>query len=102
MELLYEILPIILYFLGAVLLVVITMLVIRLIDTVDKVNTLLDDIEAKSQSLNGLFDAIDSVGNTISSVNMKVVGTITNVIERLFHKRKTKNKKIKEENEDYE
>lgn len=102
MEFLSEVLPLILYFLGAVLLFVIIMLVIKLMSTIDKMNVLLDDIEAKSQSLNGLFNAIDSVGDTISSVNMKMVGVITNVVNKFFHKRKKKNKKLEEEIDEYE
>lgn len=102
MEFLSEVLPLILYFLGAVLLFVIIMLVIKLMSTIDKMNVLLDDIEAKSQSLNGLFNAIDSVGDTISSVNMKMVGVITNIVNKFFHKRKKKNKKLEEEIDEYE
>jgi len=102
MEFLYDVFPLILYFLGGLLLVVLIILVTKLIETVEKTNILLDDIEAKSQSLNGLFSAIDSVGDTISSVNMKMVRMVTGLVEKLFRKRKKKNKKIEEENEDYD
>lgn len=102
MEFLSDVLPLVLYFLGAVLLIVIIILVIKLIDTVEKTNTLLDDIEAKSQSLNGLFDAIDSVGDTISSVNLKMISIITSVVDKIFSKKKKKSKKIEEENDEYE
>ena len=69
MEFLQTFLPILLYILGAVLLGVLIYLVIKLLDTVDKVNVLLDDIEDKSQSLNGVFDAVENIGDTINSVN---------------------------------
>ena len=101
MEFLYDVFPLILYFLAGVLLVVLIMLVIKLIDTVEKTNVLLDDIEQKSQSLNGLFSAIDSMSETISSVNIKMVGFVTKLIEKIFSKKKKK-KKIEKENEDYE
>lgn len=102
MELFSEVMPIILYFLGAVLLIVLIMLVVKLIDTVEKTNFLLDNITAKAQSLDGLFDAIDSVGETISSVNFKLISTVTNIFEKIFHKKKKKKKKIEKENDEYE
>ena len=102
MELFCLFMPIILYFLGAVLLVVLTLLFVKLIDTVEKTNFLLDNITAKAQSLDGLFDAIDSVGETISSVNFKLISTVTNIFEKIFHKKKKKKKKIEKENDEYE
>ena len=101
MELLGEVLPLILYFLGAVLLFVLILLVIKLISTVEKTNALLDDIQEKSQSLDGLFDAIESVGDTISSVNMQIVTGLAGLVRKIFSVgRKKKNKEM--ENEEYE
>ena len=48
MELLAEALPIILYFLGIVLLVILIVLAIKLISTVDKTNRILDNVEEKA------------------------------------------------------
>lgn len=100
MELLGDVLPLILYFLGAVLLGVLVILVVKLISTIDKTNALLDDIQRKSESLNGLFDAIESVGDTISSVNFQIVSGITGFLSKIFSKKK-KRTKVKENN-DYE
>ena len=100
MDALYDVFPLILYFLGAVLLIVIIILFTKLLATVDKVNILLDDVERKSQSLNGLFDAIASVGNTISSANNRVTGFAARFVEKLFKKRKKRRKM--EEDEYYE
>lgn len=98
MEFLSELFPIILYFLGAVLLVVVIILITKLITTVDKVNILLDDIEDKSQSLNGLFDAIGKIGDTLSAANNRVTGFIAGIASKLFkEKRKRKKEKVEEE-----
>lgn len=99
MDVLNEIFPIILYFLGAVLLIVVIILVTRLISTVDKVNVLLDDVEDKSQKLNGLFDAIEKLGDTVSAANNKVTGFIAGLASKMF-KEKKKKKKVKIEEED--
>ena len=104
MEFLGQVMPILLYFLGAVLLFVIILFCLKLVDTVEKVNVLLDDIIAKSKSLDNLFGAIDSVGDTISSINLKFVNTIASIVGKLFKRRKAK-KNIEEdleEEEDYE
>ena len=86
--------PIILYTLGAVLIIVLIILGIKLINTVDKVNNLLDDSYKKIQSLNGLFDVIDTITDTLSSVNDKLVGTVSSIIKKLFKKKKSKKKEI--------
>jgi len=99
MDVLNEVLPIILYFLGAVLLIVVIILVTRLISTVDKVNILLDDVEEKSQSLNGLFDAIGKVGDTLSAANNRLTGFIAGVASKMFKEKRKKKKKVEEEDE---
>ena len=97
MDVLNEIFPIILYFLGAVLLIVVIILITRLISTVDKVNILLDDVEDKSQKLNGLFDAVERLGDTLSSANNKVSGFFANIASKFFKDKKKKKKEKKEE-----
>lgn len=96
MEFLSEALPILIYVLLAVLLVYIIILVSKLIKTVDKTNSILDDIEEKSQSLNNLFYMIDSVSDTIASINEKVVDRVIGLIKKIFIRKKGK------EDEDYE
>ena len=85
-----QVLPVILYCLGIVLLVVLIILSIKLIHTVDKTNKILDDIYNKTRSLNGLFDAIDKVTDTLCTLSDSVVGKVTSVIGKIFPKRKRK------------
>ena len=98
MDILYDIFPLVLYFLGAVLLVVIIILMTKLISTVEKVNILLDDIEEKSQSLNGLFEAIGGIGNSLANANNRITGFFAGLVKKII--RKKKNKKNKEEDDD--
>jgi uncharacterized protein YoxC len=90
-----QIFSIILYTLGSILLVASTVLVIMLIQTVKKVNKVVDDIDDKSKKLNGVFDIVDAATDTLSVFSDKVVGLIVNTITNLFS-RKSK----KEENKD--
>ncbi len=100
MEILNDVLPVLLYILCAILLVVVIILVIKLIKTVDKTNVLLDDLEEKSKSLNGLFSAIDMITDTIASVNDRVVEGVVGFFAKLFGKRRRK--KEREEEDEYE
>lgn len=92
MEALSAVLPIILYFLLGVLIVVLIVFVFKLIDTMTRVNILLDDVTAKSKSLNGLFETIDKLSETISNANLKLVTGLTKIASKFIGKKKRKNK----------
>lgn len=96
MEEILEYFPFVLYVLGTVLLVILIILGIKLIKTVNKTNAILEDTYNKTKSLNGLFHAIDAITDTLSSVSDSIVGNITGIIGKLFHRNKVKEK---EENE---
>lgn len=96
MEELLEYFPIILYLLGTVLLIVLIILGIKLIYTVNKTNQILDDAYNKTRSLNGLFNAIDSITDTLSNLSDSIVSNITGIIGKVFHK-KRKEKEIDED-----
>ena len=97
MELLNEVLPIMMYMLGIILLIAVIVLVLKLIKTVDKTNILLDDLEEKSRSLDNLFYCIDSITDTIASVNDKLIDGIAGFFGKIF-----KRKNRKEDDDDYE
>lgn len=101
METLYEFLPVLIYVLLAALLVVLIILGIKLIDTVNKTNAVLDDIEKKSKSLDGIFETIDGVTDAVSLVSDKLVEGIATVVGKLFSLKNKKRKK-KVEDEEYE
>lgn len=98
MEEMLQIFPVILCLLGSVLLVVLIILGVKLIYTVNKTNEILDDAYNKTKSLNGFFNAIDSITDTLASINDSIVVNVTNVISKIFPKKKNK----KKENEDDE
>ena len=100
MEMLGEVLPILVYFLGSILLVILIILGIKLIQTVDRANSILDDLEEKAKSLNGFFNVIDSFSNTIAVVGDRIIDGFTGLISSFFHKRKKK--KEEEEMDEYE
>jgi len=75
--------------LASVLVVFLIVVAIKLIGTLSRTNALLDNIEKKVHSVDGVFDVIDKVTNSVSSVSDTVVNGITTAIERVFSKKQT-------------
>lgn len=88
MDFLMMVLPIILYVLGIVLVAILIILGVKLIYTVDKTNDILDDVEKKSKSLNGVFEMVDNVTDSLSIISDTVVDGIVGLVSRIFKKRK--------------
>jgi hypothetical protein len=76
--------------LASVLVVFLIVVAIKLIGTLTRTNALLDNIEKKVHSVDGVFDVIDKVTDGVSSVSDVVVSGITNAIEKVFSKKEEK------------
>lgn len=83
-----QILPIILYLLGIVLLVVLIILGIRVIQTLKKVDRIVEDIDRKTNQLNGVFHIIDNTADFVNKISDKAVTAIFEGITKLFHRKK--------------
>jgi uncharacterized protein YoxC len=90
-----ETFSIILYVLGSILLIVLIILGIKLIGTMDKIDSLVDNINSKANSLNGLFSMVDYTTNKLSVVSDRIVDAVASLIRKVF-------KKKEESEEDYE
>lgn len=80
-------LPIMLYIFGIILIIVLIILGIKVIQVVDKVDRIMDNIEDKVNSLNGIFDVINKTTNRIDLISTKVVTTIASTIGKLFKRK---------------
>lgn len=96
MEELLMFFPIVLYILGSILLVILIILGLKLINTINKTNEILEDAYNKTKSLNGFFNAIDSITDTLSNLSDSIVSNVTGIISKVFNKKK----KVKENDED--
>lgn len=85
-----ELLLILLYVLGSILLVVLIILGIKLINTMNKISGVVDDINKKVSSLDGLFSIVDMATDKLSLLSDRMVDGITFLIKKLF---KPKNRK---------
>ena len=95
-----EVLPIILYILGSILLGILIVLGIKLINVMNKMEKVVDDINTKVSSLNGVFSIIDATTDKLALLSNLIFDGIILIIRKLFAK---KNKKSKEkENDDNE
>ena len=83
-----EVLPIVLYILGAILLVALIVLTIKLIITMDKIEKVVDNITVKVKSLDGVFEVASLVSNKVTFATDKVVDIISMIIDKIFNKRK--------------
>lgn len=91
-------LPVILYFLGSILLVVLIILSIKMIRLIDRLHHVIDDVEEKSLKLNGVFDIIDRTADGLSHLSDAAVNVVSNLLNGLLS-RKKKSEKGEEENE---
>lgn len=90
MDCVNEIFPVILYFLGSILLISLIVLTIKVIKTVKKVDAVVEDINTKSRKLNGVFDFVDNTTDALSIISDKLVGIVMSGIFGLFSRRKKK------------
>ncbi len=88
---------VILYVLGIILLITLIIFVIKGMKTLSKVDKVIEDVDAKSKKLNGVFDIIDNTTDMISSFSDKALELIISKVQNLFS-RKKKNKE-EDENE---
>ena len=89
-------LPIIIYILLIIILIIGIILGIKSIITINKVEKVVDDVNEKVESLNGLFQIVDFTTDKIVTLTDKFVDGLSGFATKLFF-RKAKNKE--EENE---
>lgn len=85
-----EFLPIIIYILLIIMLLVGIVLGIKFIITLGKVEKVVDDVNVKVKSLDGIFHIIDNTTDKIVLVTDKVLDGLTSLIAKLFLPKKEK------------
>ena len=83
-----------LYVLGAILLVCLIVFVIKLISTVTRVNGILDDVDNKIAKLDKAFNLVDTVTDGLALVSDKLVDVVSNLIRKLFNRNKNKKEEV--------
>ncbi len=78
-----------LYIAGFVLLVVFIIIGIKLIGILNKVDQVVDDVEDKVSSLNGVFHAVDKFSDNINTISETIVSNVVGAISKIFGKKKS-------------
>ena len=91
METASQLMPIIFYLLLSILVVFVIVFVYKLTITLDKTNTLLDDIYSKVRKLDNLFDVIDRSADTLNMITNKVSDAVIGAIMKIFKRKKDDN-----------
>lgn len=71
-----------------ILLIVGIILGIRLIQVINKADRVLDNVEAKVNSLNGVFSIVNKAGDGLEYIGNKVIDTFTSIFSRFLKKKK--------------
>ena len=81
-------LPVVVYFLLIVLLIVLIVLGIKLINTITKIDLIVDNISRKFESLNPIFNAFDFVTDRISGLSDTVVDMFSGFLGKIIGNKK--------------
>ena len=90
-DLLGEFLPVVLYVVVITLVIILSILGVKLIMLVNKLNRISDNVETKVNSLNGIFSVVDKISSTGSMVFDRVANSIVDTIGK-FRKKKKEDK----------
>ena len=92
-----EALLILLYVLGSILLVVLIILGVKLINTMNKIELIVEDVNKKVNSLDGLFSMIDTTTDRLALLSDRLVDGVTLLIKKIFKPRSNKEEEITNE-----
>lgn len=95
MDFLLKFLPIIIYILLIIILVIGIILGMKSITTLSKVEKVVDDVDEKVKSLNGMFSIVDFTADKLALISNKAVESVFTLVSRLIKRKKKGN----EENE---
>lgn len=95
MECVEEVFPVILYVLGAILLVILIVLAMRLLKTLRKVDHIIEDVQDKSSKIDGVFDLVAQTTDAVSILSNKIIEATVGFVTGWLSKKKRGN----EENE---
>lgn len=87
LEFLQVYLPIIIYILLIVFLSVAIVLAFKMINTITKVDKIVDSVSDKVESLNGIFKIVDIISDSVTGITDKVVECIMVFVKKFFHKK---------------
>lgn len=92
MEFWLSFLPIIIYILLIIILIVGIIIGVRLINTLNRVDKVVDDANRKLESLNGVFSMFDFFTDKIALLSDRIVDIVSDFFAKKMFKKRKKNK----------
>lgn len=99
MDFLSQLLPILIYFLLIIVIIVGIVLGIKLIITIDKILTVVDNVNDKIEKVSPLFNTVGMISNKFSDIVGVVVSGVEKLISKVFIRNKRDKEMEAEENE---
>ncbi len=96
MEFLLQFLPVVIYLLLIGIIIIGIILGIKLIITIDKVDKIIDDVNAKIERVTPLFDSLGMISDKVGGFFATVISTIESIVTKIFTKSDKKRKKESE------
>ena len=87
---------IVLYILGSILLVALIVLVLKLINTITRINLMIDEVDKRVAKFDRIFRVADVVTDNMALVSDKLVDGISGIIRNVFKRKKGKEEDINE------
>ena len=85
-----EVLPVILYIVGAILLVALIVLTVKCIITMNKIEKVVDNITVKVKTLDGVFEIIGVVTGKFTYITDRIIDSVSSLIEKIFKRKEEK------------
>ena len=83
-------LPILIYILLCILILLLIIICVKVIKTMDRVEKIVDDVDEKVKSLNGIFNIVDTVTDKLSALTEVISDSIILFIKGIFKRKKKK------------
>ncbi len=95
-------LPIIIYILLCILIILLIIICFKVLRAINKAQEIVDEVDKKVKSLNGIFSIVDIFADKISSITEVITDSIVLFIKKISKKRKLKKEQEDRKEEDFD
>ena len=96
MDFMNSFLPIVIYILLIVLIIVAIIIGIKVILTMNKLDSLVEDVTEKVKTLDRVFELIDFATDKVTIISESVIGYVAGALGKLFGQKKKSSRRKKE------
>jgi len=97
LDFLLQYMPILIYILLSILIILLIVISIKVINTMNQVSDIVNDVDKKVKSLNGIFNIVDLFTDKLSSITEVISDSIVLFIKSVFKRNKNKKERIEDD-----